>query len=308
MYSGDSKPLLVKICEFFVEDGSQIVPAVKYTPTEIDKVGFRKSPRRKCGRRPDVTPETGVTRTIHVDLKSCKRKLTTAANEADETINESLLAKIGRYVGNRIRSSSNRKRCCQKCNKPKITDRKTIPTCQSHSSSASPRKSYPGTHCERYHGKTFDAEEGISKCRKIAKPECENPGRRCEIADSHNAPDKCLRYEETLASVEKAEAAKQAELAERRLVEETIDTRPEDQRVLYPAYYYFLDDVKKLKSSGNSTLAFHSMELLARCLVEVWAEMTEEEKRPYFVRMNDAFYEDKRKWVLHVRNGNKDIT
>ena len=89
-----------------------------------------------------------------------------------------------------------------------------------------------------------------------------------------------------------------AEEEERKLVSQAEDTRSKKERYGYPAYYYFVDDVKTLKNAGNTTSLFQSIELLARCLVEVWDEMTTDEKYPYFLRMQEAEYQKKRKWFL----------
>ena len=295
MNNSDKKPLLVKLCEFFVEDRKRIIPNRKHLPI-IPKDSVRPKSLENKQQKHQTNRSTTPIDTIRAPTVLKVISNSTFEGHSDIDISEStnnnakkendtgLLFKVGRFVCSKLPGILETKPTCIKCKRVKC-----MKTSVNNGTGVTKHSSSKTVLLKRRNKSPLTTSYNNLKRSRSSKSSDRKPHKPTKLKREIeiDEPDQNIGLLNVLAEEE-----------ERKLVSQAEDTRSKKERYGYPAYYYFVDDVKTLKNAGNTTSLFQSIELLARCLVEVWDEMTTDEKYPYFLRMQEAEYQKKRKWFL----------
>ena len=75
------------------------------------------------------------------------------------------------------------------------------------------------------------------------------------------------------------------------------DAHKSDEKLVYPAFFYFVNEVHAMKRNGKCKIDFESVDEMAKCITKVWDRMTDIQKKPYYDKMRDAGSKEENQWI-----------
>ena len=75
------------------------------------------------------------------------------------------------------------------------------------------------------------------------------------------------------------------------------DAHKSDVTLVYPAFFYFVNEVDVMKRNGKCNIDFESVDEMAKCITKVWNGMNDAQKKPYYDKMRDAGSKEENEWI-----------